>query len=180
MIDQRGTLARFLAASAAFAAAIAVAGPPAPAAAAVPSAATQVAAAAFPADSFRLENPSQQARCATPKQPSYNGALTLKTCDDVAQYFFSFDWAAGETELLPLYGEAGDGYPKCLAANTSNQVYTETCTDTSNEFWQLVGKTVKNKLTGKCLSGNSAGAVYTETCDGAVNRNWAFPTSVLL
>ena len=103
--------------------------------------------------------------------------MPLRACDDVRQYFIEFTWE-GDTELLPLYGQAGDGYSKCLAADSANRVYLKTCDSTANTYWTRIGNTIKNDATARCLSGNSAGTVYTAVCDGAANRNWTFPTTL--
>jgi hypothetical protein len=176
LTNQRGIQKTFAVASAAAVAALASFGAPAPAAAATSTAAMQVADA-FPTDSFFLRNPSQQGRCVMPTTPSFVGPLTLQTCGDLDQYFYTFTWE-GETELKPLWGSTADGYSKCLVADASNKVHTKSCKDVPDNFWQVVGKTVKHKVTGKCLSANNAGAVYVATCDGAINRNWEFPTSL--
>jgi hypothetical protein len=156
-----------------FVAALSFGGGTAPAAAA-PSTATQVAAA-FPDDSFYIKNPAQQAKCVMPTTPSFIGPLTIQPCGDFDQLFFAFA-AGGGTELVSLFAPLPT---KCLAADTSNRVYMTNCVGASNRSWQLVGRTVKNRGTGKCLSANSANAVYTATCDGAINRNWEFPADAI-
>lgn len=170
-------LTRVTAATAAFVAALGLVGASTPAAAATSNAAPQ-AAAAFPDDSFRIRNPSQQAKCVTPRTPSYIGPLTIQPCGGTSQFFsaITFD---GHTELIPLYSNTAGGTLKCLSANSANEVYTVLCDGASNRHWLLVGRTVRNRATGKCLSANSANAVYTANCDGAINRNWEFPTSTL-
>jgi hypothetical protein len=165
----------FAMASAALVAALTFVGAPVPAAAATSTAATQVADG-FPTHSFLLKNPYQQGRCVMPTTPSFVGPLTLQTCGDLYQDFYAFTWE-GETELWPLWGDTAGGYVKCVVADSSNKVYTKNCKDVPDNFWQVVGKTVKHKQTGKCLSANSAGAVYMATCNGAANLNWEFPTT---
>jgi Ricin-type beta-trefoil lectin domain len=171
LTNSRGALARFTAVSAAAVAALAVGGAP------VPAAAAPQVAAAFPTGTFLIKNPAQQAKCVTPKLPSYLGALTLRTCGTIEQDFTAFN-DGGYTELIPLWSDTSAGTIKCLSANSANEVYTAVCDGATNRQWQLVGRTVKNRATGKCLSANSANQVYTAICDGAINRNWTFPSPI--
>jgi hypothetical protein len=165
VFSQRGVLTKFAGVSAALVAFFAA---PAPASA---------AATAFPDLAFHLYNPSQSYRCAQSAYPSYVGALTLQTCNNIAydnpQFFFAYETGAN-TELVLLYAP---GHSKCLF-DSGTAVSTKDCTGSANSHWLSVGKTLRNVATGKCLSANSAGQVYPAACDGAINRDWELTTFV--
>lgn len=158
-------------------AALTSAGAPASAAAATSNTATQ-AVAAFPTfpNSFFIRNPAQQGKCVTPRTPSYTGPLTMQACNRDSQLFFATILDAGQQHsLIPTFGDV-DPTP-CLGANSANEVYLSGCDGAINRQWQHVGRTIRNRASGRCLSANSANQVYMGPCDGAINRNWDFPAS---